>query len=113
MNNNTSFYPFADLNSDKVCDDGYSCKVELIDTFNIAKGNSIKNIMVYYNTIEERGAEQLKNVHFTFKRPNNEVNITSATEINGPISYIELTLYSPQDFLSIIKVYPSGRIQIN
>jgi len=104
-----SFSRFTDLNQDK----RYNCPgAECTDAINITKGNYISHIQYVYNN----NASDINNpLHITFTRPNSgaEFYIGNNPAPNN-LDYIIITLSSRDDeTTSFIKIFPSGRVQIN
>lgn len=95
------FIYFADLNND------FQYNESAIDTLNITKNIFIEKI--------ERCAPACVSVtfplHIVFKRPDSSANFTGAT-ITGS-DYVQITIKSPKGAMALIKVYPSGRVQVN
>ena len=105
LSSSTNFTYFTDVNSDATLNAPY----EALEVINITKGNRISKIDAYYAA----GTNvDLHNVTLTFVRPNSEANITSTDPLVLPIAYIQITVLSPKGNTSIIKIYPSGRIEI-
>lgn len=112
--NNKSFIFFTDLNNDKVFD-GSSCPgaAECLESISITKGNTISGLSVFY-----QGAAtptSLNNLTISFIRPNSSANVRSTdipTNLIPNISYVQISVLSPKGATALIKVYPSGRIEI-
>lgn len=107
MSSPKQFIYFADLNNAS----GYEApNFENIDTISITKNNYISKI----EKCTDSGCStptNINNLSITFKRPNSGALFTG-TSISGA-SYVRITLTSPKSATSVIKVYPSGRIQLN
>ncbi len=106
LGDNKSFIYFVDLNNDGIYGNG-----EALDTISITKGN-------YINTLEECPSNgschglSSSLLSITFKRPDSSAIFYS----NGILSvsgYIRITIKSANGTTAFIKIYPSGRVQIN
>ena len=125
-NSDKSFYYFADLNQDKKLFSSSSCSFvpvgtssECFEQINITKGNKIKEIKIHFRTDPATNLI-LNNLHITFTRPDSgatfqSINAGVNTLVPPPfIDYAELKVTNAgESVTSIIKVYPSGRIEIN
>ncbi len=107
---NKAFTYFTDIDDDRVFDGG-SCSGECIETFTITKGNSVSSIDVFY-TGNPTGVS-FSNMAISFTRPSSEAEFYSTSSFSSTISYVQITIASSQNPTSRIKIYPSGRIQIN
>lgn len=109
---NANFIYFADLNSDMDYTDGSSCAGECLSKINITKNNSISSLDVFY---QNETQESLTDLTVSFSRPNSGAFISSSlpTVLKPDIDYVQITILSPQGATSLIKLYPSGRVQIN
>lgn len=107
------FYSFIDLNKS---DSFYpiSCPgSECLEKNEIKNKNSIKSIKVFYKDIVNPTTVINKDLQIIFVRPSLSANIISTENIILPdIDYVEIIVFSPSSE-SIIKVYPSGRIQVD
>jgi prepilin-type N-terminal cleavage/methylation domain-containing protein len=99
------FIYFADLNNQN----GYEAG-EALSTIAITKNNSISKLEVIGPS-----CPVVTNLGITFKRPDSSAMITSNNlAIPCTISYVQITISSlGGKATSIIKLYPSGRVQIN
>ncbi len=118
---NTSFIYFTDLNNDNF-DNDLSCSLppniasgECLDQIKITKNNHISRIDSYLGSV----ATQIKNPLFvTFKRPNSAA-VFYYLDSEGALlplpgfDYVQISIISSQSDASNIKIYPSGRIQVN
>lgn len=112
------FYYFVDLDQSKTFDHGgYSCPGnECLDKVSITKGNYIQEIRFFYQDgIPAEGEVWSDDLNIVFTRPNSGAVFESSTLINRPVDRVEIKLSSPgsEPATSLIKVYSSGRIQIN
>jgi len=100
------FIYFADLDNSN--DIGIS---ELLEKINITKGNYIFEIGTYTGTtLVQQIATPLS---ITFTRPNSSA-IFNYLGSDTPYDYIQITISSSDDSVKgYIKIYPSGRIQVN
>lgn len=108
-----SFIYFADLNQDNLFSDADpSCSFggECIDKINITKGNSIATLGVVYEGDETVNC--VDNLAVSFKRPNSGATFASIGEVLRGVSYAQITVTSPKENASNIKIYSSGRVQV-
>jgi len=107
-----SFIYFTDLNAEDGLFDGSSCPGvnECLDKIAITKGNSISSLDVFY---QDSTNAPLNNLTVTFKRPDSSAIIKSNPALNPNVSFIQITIASPKGATAKIKLYPSGRIQVN
>lgn len=116
-----TFYYFADLDQERDFDSQlYDCSpygtTECLEKVSITKGNYISSIRVYYegNPTPDQITSSL---NIVYTRPNAGASITSPEILEPlvePVSYAEIQIASPDSsFASSIKVYSSGRIQLN
>jgi len=114
--NKKSFIYFTDLNNNNWYDD-LSCSLpptsgECLDKINITKNNFISRVDSYLGSVPT----QITNpIAITFKRPNSGAifSYSDGISLTG-FDYVQITI-SSQDGKStaLIKIYPSGRIQVN
>ncbi|HEV7424625.1 MAG TPA: type II secretion system protein [Candidatus Paceibacterota bacterium] len=111
VSDNKSFIYFADLdqNSNLINPD-CSGVAECLDKISITKGNTISSLNVFY---QNSTSAPLNDLTVTFVRPNSAAVIKSTTPLNPNILYVQATILSPRSPTATIKVYPSGRIQVN
>jgi prepilin-type N-terminal cleavage/methylation domain-containing protein len=87
---------------------------ETLETINITKDNSISSLGVcYQGSLDPCSLTSLSDLFLTFSRPNSGAIITSSSSFTSNINYVQITVTSPQGASSLIKLYPSGRVQIN
>ena len=104
------FIYFADFSNDHIFNDG-SCYGECLDNINITKGKISK--------IEEcligdcsSSASISSSLSITFTRPNSGASFFPSLSVSS--NYIRITVSSSDgSFNGYIRVYPSGRIQVN
>ncbi len=83
---------------------------ECMDKISITKGNRISDITVFYL---DGTSASVNNIGLTFTRPNSEaVASIDGVPVYG-ISYTQITVSSPNGATAAVKVFSSGRIQIN
>ncbi|MEI7709528.1 MAG: type II secretion system protein [bacterium] len=83
---------------------------ECLENITITKGNTISKIEVFYTN----GTNALINdVNISFVRPSLSAVIKSSSAFVSVISYVKISIASPRSAVSSIKVYTSGRIQVN
>lgn len=109
---NKSFIYFSDLNQngyldDLVCAGGGECLEKIL----ITKDNTISNLGVVYQG--DPNSYALDDLTVTFYRPNSIAVIKSSTSIIANVSYVQITITSPKQISSAVKIYSSGRIQVN
>lgn len=118
-----SFIYFADLTpltpapnkmyddaSGAFCSDASIAGDECLDKIIITKGNLISEL----DSVDGSGSSSsLSDLSITFTRPNSGADIYSGgAPFSG--SYAQITIASPRSSITAkIKVYPSGRIQVN
>lgn len=110
-----SFTYFTDLNQNDIYDVS-TCPgtLECLEKISITKGNTISNLEVFYTTAPTT-AVSAQNVTFLFKRPNSEAIIISTSPLfsSTQVSHFQVTVTTPKGVSGLIKIYRSGRIQIN
>ena len=98
------FIYFVDLNNLN----GYEAG-EVLNTISITKNNSISELRVF-------GAgcpATVNNLNIVFRRPDSSAIITSSPALSCTISYVQITIISPKGATALIKLYLSGRVQVN
>jgi len=101
----TQFIYFVDLNNLNGYEGG-----EMLDTITITKGNYISKIESYLSSTATSITNPLA---ITFKRPDSKaVFYSNNSELTG-FDYLQITIASLKSATATIKVYPSGRIQVN
>lgn len=114
-NGNTNFIYFTDLNNSKSFDGSLACTdQECLEKILITKNNTISSLEAVY-VGEDAKNTQLDDLTITFSRPSSSANIISSTPFDPKytLSHIQIILTSPNLVNSTIKVFPSGRIQID
>src|SRR3989338_6105045 len=100
----SEFIYFANIDNNNYYD---SSSDSILDSITILKGNSISGL-------EAVGCPEVTDLSIVFRRPNSGALITSnGFSLSSCISYARITITSPQSPSANIRVYPSGRIQIN
>ena len=108
VNDNKSFIYFTDLNNNTLYEDP-NCTGECLDKINITKGNFISDITV----TGQGGCSSITGLSIVFTRPSSVAKINTNQAGCTSVSYAQITISSPQSVTAIIKIYISGRIQIN
>ena len=106
---NQSFVYFVDLNNDNLYQD-LDCTGECIEEISITKGNVISSLDVFYQDLT---FQNINDLTLSFVRPDSGAFFRSNSILNSGISYVQITVISPKSVQSFIKLYASGRIQIN
>ncbi len=110
-----SFSYFSDIVKDNVFSD-FSCagNDECLDKILLTKGNIISGLQVLFQgETAPNDLHDLSDLAIFFTRPSGGAVFVSSTSLVSPINYILITLKSPKDDIATIKVYPSGKIEIN
>jgi prepilin-type N-terminal cleavage/methylation domain-containing protein len=108
---NKSFTYFADLNDDAQYD-GLPCTGgnECVSKITITKNNFISNLQVFYiNSLNT----PLNDLTITFTRPSSGAVFVSNSATLANVSFVQITISSQSGITSLIKLYPSGRVQVN
>lgn len=105
-----SFNFFTDLDQDGVFDVS-ACpgSEECLEKINITKGNTISGLTVFYSS---GITSSLSDLTISFIRPNGSAVIKSTTSFTSSVNYVEISVTSPKGATALIKVYPSGKIEI-
>jgi len=111
MSDNKNFLYFTDLDqnnnfTDIACSGGDEC----LNKISITKNDFISNLDVFY---QDSSTASLNDLMITFTRPNSTPVIASSVGLGPNISYVQVTISSPKNITGVIKLYQSGRIQIN
>ncbi len=111
---NKSFVYFTDTDNptkDNLFNgNGSPCNGECLELVSITKNNTISSLDVVYSN---NSVTNLNDLTISFSRPSSTAVIKSYTPFALPISYARITVTSPNGVSNLIKVYPSGRIQVN
>ena len=83
---------------------------ECLDKIIITKGNYIQEIDSYIGDVATPITDPIS---ITFTRPNSSAVFSSEGILLSGFDYIQITISSPSLLKAYIKVYPSGRVQIN
>lgn len=103
------FLYFADFNSNNNFDDS-NCTGECLEYITITKGNYINKIESFTDSIPTSITDTLTVI---FKRPNSGAIFSyEGGRILTGIDYVQITINSPGDAVALIKIYPSGRIEV-
>lgn len=112
MADKESFIYFADLNNFS----GYEAGAEKLDTISITKSNYIDGVNRCTGDTCSPGVP-ISPLSINFKRPDSSAVFkdSSGTTLTNDFEYIQITIKAPapKTATAKIKVYPSGRIQIN
>jgi type II secretory pathway pseudopilin PulG len=109
LSDNKNFIFFVDLNNNNFFDSPV-CNEECLDSINITKNNHISQIDSYLNSTATSITSPLS---ITFKRSDSGAVFKSNDSILTGFDYLQITVTSPSSIIGRIKVYPSGRIQID
>jgi len=111
-----SFVYFADLDTSKVYNPGTLVCIpgttsECIEKINITKGNSVSDISVFYNN--GSSISYPNGFYITFIRPGFEPTVAGTGSVLSNVYYTQITVASPRGNTAKVKLYASGRVQIN
>lgn len=109
------FYYFIDLDQNKVFnyDLNPQCPdAECLQKINITKGNYISSINAYANGV---ATPLLGPVQITFTRPSQSATFTDKDGFSfvPTPEYLEINFSSSSGIVARVKIFPSGRIQLN
>lgn len=106
----TSLIYFTDINQNEVFN-GAACDGECLEKITITRGNTISNLDVFYINGTSAALDDLT---ITFARPDSRA-IMKSSDLSGSlaVSYTQIKISSPKGITNIIKIYPSGRIQVD
>ncbi|MEK9182533.1 MAG: type II secretion system protein [Patescibacteria group bacterium] len=109
---NKSFAYFVDIDNNNLFDGSASnCTGECLEKITITKGNSISSLDIIY---KDATVVPLSDLTISFIRPNSVAIIKSGTAFSdSSVDHAEISVISQKGTIAKIKVYPSGRIQIN
>lgn len=109
---NKSFIYFTDLNQNNILEDT-SCALstECLNKITITKGNTISSLNLFYQN--DPTVYNFNDLTITFFRPNSNAIVTSSSPITGTVLYVQINILSPKGSTAKIKLYPSGRVQVN
>lgn len=110
VSDNKSFIYFTDINNNTLYE-GSACTDECLEKITITKGNSISSLNVFYRN--NPTAYGFNDLTLTFSRLGGTAAIKSTTPFTATISYIQIVVVSPKSATAGIKLYPSGRIEVN
>ena len=111
---NKSFIYFDDLDQTGTLDSPTcAANTECLEKILITKGSYISNLDAFYQS-PPGGSLALTTLSLAFVRPSVSPIINSTPVTVSPISYVQISISSSNgSATSLIKVYPSGRIQVN
>lgn len=110
MADNNSFFRFTDVDNNAIYN-GTNCAGECIEEINLTKSNTIASLEVYYQGSPT--PDTVTELTFVFTRPSGGAAIRTTPAAGPNISHAQINLTSPNGTLANIKVYASGRVQIN
>ena len=113
LGSNTQFTYFADLDQDRSYDvPAQPCPSgECLEKISITKGNYIQKLEVVLNGTGTTNV--FNNLTVTFSRINSGVKFyANGSEVLN-VSYAQIIVKSPKQNIATIRLYASGRIQIN
>lgn len=105
-----SFIYFTDLNNNALYED-FDCTGECLNKISITKGDFISNLTVTTQGLGDCSSITALTVVFT--RPDSGAKINTDKSSCTAVSSAFITISSPQLSNAVIKVYVSGRVQIN
>ena len=113
-----SFYYFTDLGTSSTQDHKFTdtdCvgSGECLEKITITKGNYISGLDVYYQSAPTTPVAISDDLTISFMRPSSSAFLYSNGSVLVDVSYVQITIISPKSPTALIKVYPSGRIQVN
>lgn len=112
--NNTNFIYFTDLDYSVPKQNGLfdntDCTGECLSKVTITKSNKISSLDVFY---QNGTTANLSDLTISFSRPNSGATIKATPALGANINYVQVTVSSPNGISSLIKLFPSGRVQIN
>jgi prepilin-type N-terminal cleavage/methylation domain-containing protein len=109
--NNKNFIYFTDVNNNHTYE-GTTCTDECLSQISITKGSSISRIDVYYQG--NPTPQTLSDLTISFTRPSSIAYFRSSVGLSPNIFYVQVTTVSANSSSTArIKVFSSGRIQVN
>jgi type II secretory pathway pseudopilin PulG len=109
-----SFNYFTDLNNNNSYDDGTcvpaTLTTECLDKILISKGNYISSITMNYL---DGSSQSLGEIIIIFTRPNSMPVFAARSAMASNKSYVQITATSPKGISSRVRLYTSGRVEIN
>jgi type II secretory pathway pseudopilin PulG len=108
------FYSYVDLDQDKIFTHGpsYTCPLDdCLERIDITKGNKISNLKIYDS--DGNYVASTSQVDITYTRPSTTATFYSSGSLLSNIGYIEIELVSPNNQTVSVKVFSSGRIELN
>jgi len=107
---NKKFIYFTDLNNSNNYDGSSSCTAECLDKIIITKNNFISRIDKCTNATCTSPAS-INSFSIIFSRPSSSAVFAGVTVAGS--EYVQITIASPKGATALIKLYPSGRVQVN
>lgn len=110
---NKDFIYFADLNNNNLFDDS-DCLGECINKITITKNSYISKLEALTNCTSGGVPTLLPDVSIAFRRPDSSALITSSgAALPSGTACAQVTVSSPKGDTVLIKLYPSGRIEVD
>ncbi len=117
--NPKKFIYFADFDNSNSCENfsGSTCAVsdnvggEILEVIDITKGNYVEKIGLVNQ--QGVGLPSIPEIGLRFTRPNSGAYFIFPTQPAPLVEHIKIMIASPKGLTSEVRVYPSGRIQIN
>lgn len=108
---NKKFIYFSDLDNNSSYDGLSACTTpsECLDKIIITRNSYISRIDSFTDSVPREIAKPLSVI---FKRPDSSAIFVSSDLLPG-FDYIQITLASARGAAALIKLYPSGRVQVN
>ena len=107
VDSKNSFMYFVDINNNTYFE-YEDCYGECLEKVTITKNNIIDKLEVF-----GVGCSPINALTITFKRPDSGAIMVSSPPLTCVVSYAQITIKSPQGATAKIKVFLSGRIEIN
>jgi prepilin-type N-terminal cleavage/methylation domain-containing protein len=115
---NKDFIYFADLGNATLPQNGIfdgsgsTCTGECLNKITITKNDNISSLNVFYQN--DSTPHNLSDLTITFERPNSGAVLVSGSAKLSGASYVQINIVSPNKSVTAsIKLYPSGRVQVN
>lgn len=106
---NKRFFYIKDLDNGDDYDGSSGCTSECMDNIAITGGNTVSA----FSVTGTGSCTSITSMTIVFTRPDSSAKITTNQPACTQISYAEITLSSPKAVTTKVKVYSSGRVQIN
>ncbi|MFZ2149821.1 MAG: type II secretion system protein [Minisyncoccia bacterium] len=110
---NKSFIYFADLDNQNFFE-GTDCTSECLSKVSITKNNFIKGLAVHF---QDNTSTALEDLTISFSRIGSAATLASGLLSGGTkynnADYVQITVESPKGVQALIKVYRSGRVEVD